>query len=113
MHAVGGGSTKWPNVAKRFPENLLRKHTFQNWKRRHVDIGWWRRIGRNAVGPLEVVVIVTAASAKRESHRECRAPATCAANALLIVEPQWRHVRHHYGEKRANIDARFHRRSHA
>jgi hypothetical protein len=53
---------------------------------------------------------VAPATAERKRDRERRSPPSGPAHTLLIVEPHWRHVRHHNREKRSDIDAGFHRR---
>jgi hypothetical protein len=59
---------------------------------------------------VEVVVIVGAIAAQRDSERKRLAQPSSPSYALLIVKALWRHVRHHYRLQRANIDPNLHRR---
>jgi hypothetical protein len=58
---------------------------------------------------LEVVVIVTTASTKRQRDGEARATPTSTTDPLLIVETHRWHVRHHHREQRTDVHACFHR----
>ena len=56
---------------------------------------------------------MTAPAAERQRERQRRAAPAGPADALLVVEPHRRHVGHHHGQQRADVDARLHRRGDA
>ena len=60
-------------------------------------------------GVVEVEVVVGAVAAQGDAVGERLALAAGAADALLVVEALRRHVRHHHGAQRADVDADLHR----
>src|SRR5262245_52210411 len=62
---------------------------------------------------VEVVVVVRAVSTESDRVGKGLAESASATHALLVVEALRRHVRHHDGLKRADVDAHFHRRGDA
>src|SRR5207247_8497863 len=61
----------------------------------------------------EVELVVCSVAAEGEREREGLSLAACAAYPLLVVKALRRHVRHHDGAQRADVDADLHRRSDA
>ena len=113
MYAVAALRREQTERRERLPQDLLREHALENGLAAHVDVRLRRRVRRDPIRPLEVVVVVAAPAAERERDRQTGAAPPRAADALLVVEAHRRHVRHHDGEQRADIDAGLHRRRHA
>ena len=63
MDAVAGSAGKEPQLHERPAQYLLRQHALQYLGPARIHVGRGRRIGRNPLGALKVVVVVAAAAA--------------------------------------------------
>ena len=78
-----------------------------------VEKGLRRRVARDALGVVEVILVVRSAPSDGERVGEGLAGAAGAAHPLLVVEPLRRDVSHHHGAKASDVDADLHRGSDA
>ncbi len=74
------------------PQHLFADHALGDFLPRYVHVRRRRGFGRDQLGPLEVVVIVASAAAESKYSRHPETPSAGPADALLIVEPDRRHV---------------------
>lgn len=108
MHAVRRPSEKIESL-ECLPQYFLCKHSANDSETLDIYVGLRWRVSGDPAWALEVIIIMASATAKCESKRKAGTSPPSAANALLVVKPHWRHIRHHYCQQATNIYARFHR----
>jgi hypothetical protein len=109
VDAIAAALTEEVQRRKRLTQYLLGQDALDDAFAPHVNVGLWRRIRSDSLWSLEIVVIVATSSAQGKSDGHPRSTPTGPPDALLVVESHRRHVRHHHGEKSADVDTRLHR----
>ena len=71
------------------------------------------RFAGDPIGVPEVVLVVLRVAADGDRVGEVLLRPTRTSDALLVVEPLRRHVRHHHAVQTADVNAGLHRRGHA
>src|SRR5690349_12743902 len=76
----------WRAIAERATECLGHQHPPRDLRPTEVNVWLRRRIPRDSVRMLEIVIVMASSSTHRQRDREATPTPACAPDALLVIE---------------------------